>query len=395
MPLLSEDYVRRIKLPPGKASAEFRDSKLTGFWLRVRRRADGSLAKAYFVDHLVALPDGRKVRRKLAIGDSGTFHADKAREEAQRMLQAVRRGESPAAERTARKARPTFETLVGRYREKRLARRKPATQRNAEGHFRRLLLPAFGALYVDDITSSMIADMHHRYGRTAPVNANRGLATMSALMTFAVSEGMRSDNPCRHVEKFRETAKDDWLDENQLPRFIGVLGEVNNAVGELLRFLVLSGWRISEARLLEWDYVNLPLLVVHLPDSKAGAITRPLSADAAALIDRQTHRTGFVFSGTHGRRPLHYPRIRRVLAAVCERAGVTVITPHALRHTAATHSALAGATVHELRELGGWKTLAMASRYVSRAESLGRSAAEKLAGRVNILGKAKAPKCGR
>ena len=73
-----------------------------------------------------------------------------------------------------------------------------------------------------------------------------------------------------------------------------------------------------------------------------------------------------------------------------DRAGVPVIVPHALRHTAATWAAIAGATAHELREAGGWKTRAMANRYVSRAESLGRSGAEKMAGAINVLGKPKA-----
>ena len=66
---------------------------------------------------------------------------------------------------------------------------------------------------------------------------------------------------------------------------------------------------------------------------------------------------------------------------------MTRITPHALRHTAATWAAIAGATAHELREAGGWKTLAMANRYVSRAETLGRSGAEKAAGAINIFGR--------
>jgi integrase len=386
MPLLSEDYVRRIKLPPGKASAEFRDTKLTGFWLRVRRRADNTLSRAYLIDFLVTLGDGRKVRRKLAIGDAGTFHADAARAEAQRLLQAVRRGDDPAAERAARKARPTFETLLERYREQRLSRRKPATRKDYEGRIRRVLLPYFKGRFVDDITTAMVIDCHHKK-RANPTEANRALAVLSAMIKFAVAQGMRADNPCGAVERYPETARHHWLDEEALPLFIAALADVEEPIGDLLRFMTVSGWRVSEVRLLHWDDVDLGRLVVRLSDTKTGAQDRQLSTDAALLINRQPYRSGFVFTGSNGRRPLDYRRIRLTLADVCERAGVPRITPHALRHTAATWAAIAGATAHELREAGGWKTLAMANRYVSRAETLGRSGAEKAASAINIFSK--------
>ena len=386
MPLISEDFVRRYKLPFGRGQAELRDTKLTGFWLRVRRRADGSLAKAYFIDHLVTLGDGRKVRRKLSIGDAGTYHADKARGEAQRMLQSVKRGDDPAAERAARKARPTFETLFERYREKRLSRRKIATQKDYEGRIRRVLMPYFRGRFVDDITTAMVIDCHHRKS-AHPVDANRSVAVLSAMMKFAVAEGMRADNPCRAVERYRETARDRWLDEDELPRFIEALAAIDSPIGDLLRFMTVSGWRISEARLLHWNDVDLGRLVARLSDTKTGAQDRQLSADAALLIDRQPYRSGFVFTCSNGRLPLDYRRVRNTLGEVCDRARVPRITPHALRHTAATWAAMAGATAHELREAGGWKTLVMANRYVSRAETLGRSGAEKAAGAINIFGR--------
>jgi integrase len=128
-------------------------------------------------------------------------------------------------------------------------------------------------------------------------------------------------------------------------------------------------------------------MLVRLPDSKVGAIDRPLSADAATIIDRQAHRSGFIFSTGDGRHPVDYKLTRKTLADICKKAGVAALTPHGLRHTFATWAALAGASAHELREAGGWRTLAMTNRYVSRAETLGRAGAEKAAGAINIFAK--------
>ena len=85
MPYLSEDFVANkvAKALAGRAERTFRDSRLTGFALRVRRLADGRLAKTFFVFEPVP---GRRNPRKIVIGDHAAWPAGKAREEAQRML---------------------------------------------------------------------------------------------------------------------------------------------------------------------------------------------------------------------------------------------------------------------------------------------------------------------
>ena len=101
--LLSEDFVRNRlgRLMAGRDERFFRDSKLTGFLLRVRRAAEGStFLPTWFIEQPVP---GKKNPRKVIIGDYPTFPADKAREQAQSMLQAVKRGDDPAAERARRR----------------------------------------------------------------------------------------------------------------------------------------------------------------------------------------------------------------------------------------------------------------------------------------------------
>ncbi|MDX0431140.1 tyrosine-type recombinase/integrase [Sinorhizobium medicae] len=112
-----------------------------------------------------------------------------------------------------------------------------------------------------------------------------------------------------------------------------------------------------------------------------------MSADAAALIQRQPHRIGYVFSRKKGAHPIEYNAILWGLADVCKAAGIDKITPHTLRRTLATHSAIDGANVAELMQFFGWSSPSMAMRYVKKSESLARRGAERGASIVNVFQK--------
>ncbi|TGS17262.1 site-specific integrase [Mesorhizobium sp. M2E.F.Ca.ET.209.01.1.1] len=389
MPILSDNYVKSANLPGGRDELIIRDSKLAGFALRLRRKADGKASKTFLVFQELPSRDGTRKRRKIIIGDHSVFPAEKAKAEALAILQAIEKGDDPAAAKAAKKAQPPFEDLVDDFENSHIAAKKPETRKDYRGRIRRNILPYFKGKRVADITGEMVRDFFRRK-RSNPTDANRSLAVLSVMMGRAIELGWRKDNPCVGIKKNTETAREDWLDERDLPAFVKALADVEGDCGDLIRYLLVSGWRVSEARLLTWDMVDLPRMVARLPETKSGVSVRALSTDAATLIDRQAHRLGFVFSGRKGSQPVSYKRLREVLHSVCAAAGIDQITPHGLRHTAATWAAVSGAEAHELREAFGWKTLAMTNRYVSKAESLGRRGAQRAADAMNVLQKPKA-----
>jgi integrase len=103
--------------------------------------------------------------------------------------------------------------------------------------------------------------------------------------------------------------RDRWLDETELPKFLAALATETDACADLIRFLTISGWRVSDARLLDWAQVNLQSGEVRLEDSATKKRAKVISADAAVLIDRQPGRTGAVFS-RHSNMPLDYNYLR-------------------------------------------------------------------------------------
>ena len=53
----------------------------------------------------------------------------------------------------------------------------------------------------------------------------------------------------------------------------------------------------------------------------------------------------------------------------------------------ATYAALNGASLFELKQAFGWKSVTMPALYVSKADGLARAGAEKAANAINIHGK--------
>jgi integrase len=384
--LITDHFITR-KLPGlmvDKQERYFRDSRLQGFMVRGRRRKDDSVAVSYFITWF----DG-KGEPKMVIGDSATFTADEAREDARKRLQSLANGSNPKAERDEQLAQPTFDDLLNDYREGELSEKEESTRKSYEARIRRILMPAFKGKKLAEITPAAI-DALRRKHRSRKTDLNRAFATGSRMMTLAVRKGWIAVNPFKGAERFEETPRDHWLDELDLPVFLENLGKQEGATAELVRFLCVTGWRISKARLLRWDQVDLKRLTVNLQETETKKSATVLSADAAALVDRQSHRIGFVFSKTSGRKPVDYKAVLRILQDVCKAADIKPITPHVLRHTAASWAAINGATAYELQKGFGWKTLTMTSRYVSRSETLARSGAEKAARGINIFAKPKA-----
>lgn len=364
-----------------------RDGKLTGFCLRVRRRADKSLSRTFFVIYEVPAADGTRKRKKVSIGEYPTFKSDDARVQAQKMLQAYANGDDPGAERRARREAPLFEKLVEEFEEVHLADKKPRTAADYKERIARRLTPEFKGLKVADITGWHVREFI-RKGKDRPTDTNRSVAVLSSMMAFAMETNppMRVDNPCIGLKRHKERKRDAWIDKHDLPAFLRAVHDIGGTYRDVILFLTVAGWRITETRLLTWDMVDLQRMEARLPDetSKTGAQDRALSADAASIVESQPHRIGFVFS-KGGTRPLSYHHIREALWAICDKAGIERISPHALRHTAASWSAINGATAHELRDAFGWKTLAMTQRYVERSEELARRGVERAASALNVL----------
>jgi site-specific recombinase XerD len=150
----------------------------------------------------------------------------------------------------------------------------------------------------------------------------------------------------------------------------GVTGQRDQALCELL---YASGARIGELCPLPLDALDLDQALVRLAGKGGKQRLVPLGSPACRSVGRYLRLArpellgdrpdpGVVWLGVQGR-PLGVREAREVVRRAGLRAGVGHVTPHTLRHTAATHLLEGGADLRQVQELLGHTSLATTQRY--------------------------------
>lgn len=360
---------------------ELRDTAIGGFGARCR-----TAGECHFFLHYRST-GGRQ--RWLTLGRHGDLTVAEARRMAQSAKQAVREGEDPQAERARKRQEGTIADLADAYLAQHVAAHNKAS---SAGEFKRLvenrIKPRLGAIKAGELSRGDVKRWHHEM-RATPYEANRSLSCLSKIMAIAAADELRPDNPCKAVQRFPETARERFFSGDELRRLGAALAAIDENASEpaaftlAVRILATTGMRLGEVLTLRWAYVDLPHLAFRLPDAKAGARTVSIGAPTAALIDGLEHREGFVISTDGGATALDGNRFHKSWHRLRQRAKLENARPHDLRHSFATHGAIAGASALALREMLGHKTLAMTGRYIARATALSAPIVESLSATIS------------
>jgi integrase len=233
------------------------------------------------------------------------------------------------------------------------------------------LTPADVRGMVRDITAGKTAaDIKTRKQGRAIVTGGAGTAArvvslFGAIMTYAVGEHYRADNPVRGVAR----AKDNTREIVILPteyRTIGERIEAAEQSGEswqavtIARLLMLTGCRRDEIARLHRDAVDVAGSCLRFGDTKTGKSIRPIGSVAVALLRDALARSNgrYVFpsikrpSGPFSGTPKAFARIMTGAAVM---GGTVKITPHGLRHGFASAAEELGLTVPTIGALLGHK----------------------------------------
>ena len=191
---------------------------------------------------------------------------------------------------------------------------------------------------------------------------------------------------------------EDWLEFARLPRakllktppdtydFLTtteselLLSKLSGIWQEIVLTALKTGLRLGELRGLRWQDINLVTNVMVVNHSwckvtkglvspksnKARSI--PLAADIQAMLHRRQAKTGYVFA-TKPDRPFDEVAINREIRLACKRTGLRPITCHTLRHTFASHLALAGVPLVAIQQLLGHSSIDVTMRYAHLTKS--------------------------
>ena len=349
------------------------DDQVRGLGLRVTPKG----AKSYVLNYRTG---GRERRATLARASEISLR--EIRERAGRELASIRAGESdPLERRQERREAPTvadaFDRFLGPFADRRIAngRMTERTRKEYAKQARAYVLPKLGSRKVASITRD---DVERLVDPMAGPTRNRLLALLSRLMNLCETWEWRDQhtNPARGVERAKENVRRRVLSADELTKLAAALSDLSGrypVAVAALKLAALSGLRISEVLAFRWENVDMASGRVHLPDTKTGQRDHDLPHAAMAILASlpRIHRNPWVFASkmdSHVQRRQTGLVFRRAAAA----AGIEDARVHDLRRSVATRAAAAGLSAFALRDMLGWKDLAMPARYVQLAGETAR-----------------------
>nr|WP_261987403.1 site-specific tyrosine recombinase XerD [Actinomadura sp. HBU206391] len=199
-------------------------------------------------------------------------------------------------------------------------------------------------------------------------SAARAVVAVRGLHKFALREGLTAADPARDVRPPtppRRLPKAISLDE--VERLLGAAGPGDGARTlrdrALLEFLYGSGARISEAVGLDLDDLDLRDGFVRVSGKGGKVRVVPVGGYACRAVDAYLVRARATLAGAGRGTPALFLNARggrlsrqgawMVLRAAAERARLSDVSPHTLRHSFATHLLDGGADVRVVQELLG------------------------------------------
>lgn len=283
--------------------------------------------------------------------------------------------------KTSAAKRRTLEEAIKRYQEEILPR-KPKSQK----HQTRQLnwwSKKIGYLSLADVTTSVISEYRSKLAdernlsgkKKSPATVNRYMAALSHLLSIAHKEWeWIHENPCSRLSKLPEPrGRVRFLDEREREALLLACRESQSKHLYPIVVLALStGARQGEIMSLTWEQVDLEAgrIVLHETKNNDRRVL-PLTGHALDVLKEWSCVRHFSSSllFPNKRNPNVPIDIRSPWYTAMKRADIQDFRFHDLRHSAASYLAMNGATLAEIAEVLGHKTLQMVKRYAHLSEA--------------------------
>lgn len=384
------------------------DDELPGFGVRVWPTG----RKTYVAQYRAG-----KQTRRFKVGVHGPLTVEEARKQAKIVLGDVARGDDPQLDRATRRKSLTVKDLCEGYFEaadkglifgKRGKPKKASTLYVDQGRAKRHIIPLLGAKLVQDLTTADVVKMMRdvTVGKTAMSEstgklrgrsivaggagtASQAVTLLSAILTYAASEGIVQHNVARGIKKpavGKRTRRLDAKEYRALGKALDAAdGELWQAVAGIRLFL-LTGFRLSEIASLKWSEVDEAGSCFRLGDSKTGASVRPIGRpvfDILGTLERDPTNPHVLPSPR--KEDGFYTSLDTALDRITENAEIEGVTLHTLRHSFASVAGDLGFTEITIAALLGHAAAGVTQKYIHHLDSVLIAAANKVSGEVHRM----------
>lgn len=222
---------------------------------------------------------------------------------------------------------------------------------------------------ITEIKDKLLSEITPKGTKRAPSTVARYLSSLSPVFTVAINEWQwLEESPMRKIKKPKEArGRVRFLDDDERQRLLTACQESRNKQLYLCVILALStGMRQGELMGLKWPDVNLRDGFIILHKTKNGDRRRvPLAGHGLMLLQEHAKvrrlDTNLLFPGNvHKDKPID---LRKPFITALTKAEIIDFKWHDLRHCTASYLAMNGASLAEIAEVLGHKTLQMVKRY--------------------------------
>ncbi|WP_296817963.1 tyrosine-type recombinase/integrase [Brevundimonas sp.] len=329
---------------------------------------------------------------------------DEARKLAREHLAHAHLGKDPGAEKAERREAITVGELIDEWlagpglRGRRGNLRKAYDVNCDRGRLENHVRPVLGKLKVRDLKKGDIERLRDSIaaGRTAKTTrrgrfvskvsggegaATRTLRTVGSLLTYAVEQSYLSQNPRKGVLTTPDRSCERFLSASELENLGKVISTspADPRALAIIRLWALTGCRHREIAGLRWAQVDFDLRFLRLGQIK-GVQRNVFLTEPALEVLEGVHRIEgceWVFLSDHGGG--HYSGAAKVWRDIRKAAGLDDVRVHDLRHTFASQSLAAGASLEVIGALLGHRELRTTRRYAHLAATSVHAAAEVVA----------------
>ncbi|MHB8790140.1 MAG: tyrosine-type recombinase/integrase [Desulfobulbaceae bacterium] len=278
------------------------------------------------------------------IGKFDRISLDAARKEAARLLAEVNEGINIEDQIREKRAEPTFSNAFNRFLDG-YAKIHKRSWEHDEHTYKNYLKPVFGNVKVSQITHGMVKTWHAKLGRSSgKYMANRALALMSAVYN---RELPAYGNPCVGVKKFKEVARDRFLQPDELKKFFESLQKESQLFQDVFLVMLLTGARKSNVLSMKWNEVqpDRGLWVIPAEKSKNDEPMQvPLVKPVLDILARRKKETSSIFVFPGRGRTGHTVEPKSAWKRVVKRASLEDVRMHDLRRTMGSYQTITGSS---------------------------------------------------